>query len=67
MTSTEKQIHKLAKEKLDIAICEVYRSIQEFKSKEIARKPNRDNKRLDEFIPPGPGAGRGPGGFGGMG
>jgi len=62
----ERQIHAMAKEKLDLAISQIYSSIQHLKSKEHDRRPNRDNKELDEFIPPGPGAGRGPGGFGGF-
>jgi hypothetical protein len=66
MSDTEKQIHRLAKEKIDIAVCQIYNSIQQFKTQEMNRKPNRDNKKIEEIIPPGPGAFKGPGGFGGM-
>ncbi len=67
MSNAEKQIHRLGKEKLDLAFAQIYSAIQHQKSKEISRRPNRNNKDIDENILPGPGAHRGPGGFGGMG
>ena len=67
ISSQENQIHKLGKEKLDLAISQMYASIRQFKSKDMDRKPNRDNKDIEENLLPGPGAHRGPGGFGGMG
>ena len=67
ISSQENQIHKLGKEKLDLAISQMYTSIRQFKSKDMDRKPNRDNKDIEENLLPGPGAHRGPGGFGGMG
>lgn len=67
ISETEKQIHQMGKEKLDIAISQIYSAIRDLKSKEVNRNPNRNNKDIAENLLPGPNAHRGPGGLGGLG
>lgn len=51
--------------KLKIAINKVFNSVVIERDNATKRKPNRDNKELDEYILPGPGSHYGPGGLGG--